>query len=249
MAEIDLFEVPKFGIERARLADFRAWYHSLAAMLEQIDSSSYYGNYVPENSEWNGKMILSRIPRRYWKYEYKHVATHWAKNIDALNKFRAYWQDFGEQAKLGNGLWLHGDYGSAKTTAATVICKACLDHYRTAFFWNSKQLYDFLNDDKYNQDKRNFVQYTTRVELLVIDDVFASIDKQSVSNDPQKEAELIEKIFIERCNNSKPTIFTANHSIKFNEDAHLINGATLSRMYGSLTEIVIHSEDLRQIKE
>ena len=48
---------------------------------------------------------------------------------------------------------------------------------------------------------------------------------------------------IERCDNCKPTIFTANHKLETNEN--LVGGAVYSRMVGFLTTIQPNADDKR----
>lgn len=248
----DIFIPPVFGITKNRVGDFSAIYHSLAMLWENAEANYYYSSFMPEKDYWKSKYILANIPKRYWQYEYKHIVENWSFGGEkAIQQYRDYWKNFKTYLSKGMGLWLHGDYGCAKTTASIVLGKACMDSLHSVFFWNSKQLLDFSKNAWHDEDKKNLFSYVFRkIDLLIIDDVFASIEKQGVSKDPQTEADLIERIFIERCDSCLPTIFTANHTIDYNAKTHLISGAMLSRMKGSLIEIEAKTErDLRATED
>lgn len=163
-----------------------------------------------EGDFFNRNLILAKIPKKYWGYEWNHIKGD-LNNVDAnhegIEVIDNYLENIPEMYSKGRGLYIYGGHGTSKTTTAIIILRKVMEHSLTGYYLHFHEMIDFVVSSWKDDSKRSQWEYITqRIDFLVLDDLarnFKMSDRESL---------VIDKLFVHRSNNNLPTILTTNLS-------------------------------------
>ena len=211
--------------------------------FSENDGTNHRQRLLGEMNEMVRHMILANIPPNYYSYMSKDVIDVWSKdtaNDESIDAYEAYLVDLDDLCKDGVGIYFSGSHGLAKTTASIVILKRALQLNRTAYFITMSDLVEFITSGwKDSVQKAKYQYIISNVDFLVIDDIGRNF---KVQND--LATTFLDKLFVARSNNKKPTIMTSNHHIS--SDSGLFGESLLTLFKSSLFEIKVFGDDIRQ---
>ena len=119
------------------------------------------------------RALTSSIPRRYRDVALERNPV---RNLppEVLRPLRRYLRDLEDNLAAGRGLWLGGDLGTGKTSAAALIAKEASARGHTVAFHTAPELLarirETFNDDSEHTYAELFEQLRS-LDLLVIDDM------------------------------------------------------------------------------
>lgn len=197
-----------------------------------------------ESEFYKRLLILSGIPKKYWKYKWvgqvrDNLAMLNADNDKSIKIIDDYLNNLSEKKENGEGLYIFGDTGTSKTTTALIIAKEALRLCYSVFYLCSTDIKDFVISTYNDEVFKGFWDYVThKVDFLIIDDIGADFDMTP------KERATLERIIRYRYNNELPIIFTTNLEKEILKD--LVGDSVISRLSDSYYECYFETKDIRE---
>ena len=190
------------------------------------------------------KFLESNIGYDYWNVE----PDSFQGDPDDLEKVLSYINRINNMKKQGQGMYIYGpDYGTGKTTLATMILKHVLmnTNYACLFvpFSELVILNTKLINGSFDKNIDEKIDIIKNVDFLVLDDLAKEYDSQRDNGRATMNALLRYRDLW-----NKPTIYTANVPIE--EVANLYGGSNYSIIYGrSVLVEMNNTEDFRKVRK
>ena len=122
------------------------------------------------------RSLAGRIPRRYRGVSFDRAPVTDLARVapEQVRTVRRFVTDVDANLNAGNGLWIHGDVGTGKTTLAMLVSKAALDSGRSVAIYSLPRLLNLLRESIDQEGGLvEFIDRLTGVDLLHIDDLGA----------------------------------------------------------------------------
>jgi DNA replication protein DnaC len=169
------------------------------------------------------RKLSAVIPRRYAgvSFDRPPVTQIAAPVVDAV---RRYVRDIDDNLDRGQGIWLHGDVGTGKTTLAMLVSKHALEAGRSVAIYSLPRLLSELRktfDESSDLSYLQLLDSLALVDLLHVDDVGAERSSDWV-------LEQLYSIVNARYEEQRPILITTN--LEHDELAEQIGQRTVSRL-------------------
>jgi len=189
-------------------------------------------------------MMLSEIPKKYWKYVWDgqirdNLAIKNADNDKSIKTIDNYLANLNEKKDDGEGIYIYGDTGTSKTTTALIIAKEAIKRNYSTFYLCSTDIREFVISTYGDLILKSFWEYIThKIDFLIIDDIGADFDMSP------KERTILERIIRYRYNNLLPIIFTTN--VEKSVLIDLVGNSVMSRLMDAYYECYFDIKDVRE---
>lgn len=155
------------------------------------------------------KKAQSRIPIKYRNFNLATITMPDSKNVKST--VTEYINNMALNRKEGNGLFLWGETGVAKSSFGCIILIAALERGYTAYFTDLNECVSLTTGSWFDEDKkREFEKHILEADFLVIDDVGGK-EVLSKSNGEMIQTTFT-SLFKNRCDSLLPTVMTSNLS-------------------------------------
>lgn len=191
-----LDDIAYLAKEKARLIDTCPKCHGLSF------TCSCYHEYDVEV-----RKVRANIPMKYRKADLNQLkAKEAAKPVETLKSYIA---KLKENREKGNGLYLWGSKGTAKTYSGCAVIIQALGKGYSAYYTTLDSCIDNLIRNKANS--ANFATLLQTVSFLLIDDI--GYTYRPAKDEVAYVDYLLDRIMRQRCNELLPTIATSHLSI------------------------------------
>jgi len=194
-----------------------------------------------EEDFFNRNLILARIPKKYWKYQWDHISSDLGMNDynhEGITVINHYLDNIPLMKEQGRGLFIYGGHGTSKTTTAIIILRKIMRLYYTGYYLHFHELLDFVMNSWNDELKKSFWEYIVqKIDFLVLDDIARNFKMQ------ERESLIIDKLFVYRSNNNLPTILTTN--LNTDDIGSLLGESILSLFKENVDEVQFIGEDVR----
>jgi len=212
------------------------------AMCDFIHNNEQIVNDLKNESNFfNRNLILSRVPKKYWQYQWDRISSdlgHNDYNHDGITTISNYLNDIDAMKDSGKGLYIYGGHGTSKTTTAIIILRKAMEHFHTGYYLHFHELIEFVTSSWKDETKKNFWEYIIqKIDFLVVDDIARNFKMN------ERESFVIDKLFVFRSNNNLPTILTTNLST--DDMGNLLGESILSLFKENVHEVQFIGEDVR----
>jgi DNA replication protein DnaC len=237
--------VIKKGILKGKRSEFMEHYFKMYSLCEQGNEAIFERceKYSSVNDFLRRSYSIANIPTKYFDFEFDQIKDKILTvedNVQSVATLEKYLNNLGKAVQKGIGIYLSGPHGVAKTTISIIILKQAIKLDFKCFFCKSSEIVDFVRSGWRSEEKKTFWNYVTNsVDFLVIDDIARLFQFEMT----EPERVYIDQIFTKRDDLNLPTILTANHILRENQD--LFGEALFSNFKERLIEVKLLGEDYR----
>jgi len=159
---------------------------------------------------------LVGIPEVHWKVMRKKLPPQSAHSII----IKKYLDNLPAMLQQGQGLYLHGDYGTGKSGTAALILMEAIKHRVLGYWVRAKNLPDYVINNARTEDNVDVLTKCLETPLLVIDEF-------QVREEVKFTETIVEDIVRMRLDDRRSTIVTSN-----------VTTSSLSKLYPALLSVL-----------
>jgi len=181
------------------------------------------------------------IPKRYWDVEADKLSEHTGKGKSPKMMVTQYIDRIDHMMSKGIGLYLWGDNGVGKTSAAVLIAKAAAEHKYSVMFIEAASYIDAVfSQEPFGFDHEITIQERAlAVDLLVIDDLGKQVIDQR-RNIPR----ILDRLVRHRSARRLVSIITSN--VPVGELTDVIQLSTRETLTEAVIPVKVINENMRK---